>query len=75
MLHLVPSAAETLKRVKGIKVAGEQKEAVLAMQIKTSHWFILDDYVVGDFCFIKQYYSMWGVFLLILKVILVSAVK
>lgn len=75
MLHLVPSAAKTLKCVKGNKVAGEQKEDNLAMQIKTSHWFILGDYVVGDFCFIKQYYSMWVFFLLILKVILVSAVK
>lgn len=45
-----------------IKVAGEQREDTLAMQIKTSHWFILGDYVVGDFCFIKQYYSMWGFF-------------
>lgn len=53
MLHLVSSAAKTLECVKGNKVAGEPKEHILAMQIKTSHWFILGDYVVGDFCFIK----------------------
>lgn len=44
---------KTLECFKGNKVAGEPKEHILAMQIKTSHWFILGDYVVGDFCFIK----------------------
>lgn len=61
--------------VKRNEVVGEQKEDTLAMQIKTSHWFTLGDYVVGNFCFINQYNSMLGVFLLILRVILVSAVK
>ena len=37
MLHLVPSAAKPLKPIKGNKVAGEQQEGILAMQIKTSH--------------------------------------
>lgn len=49
MLHLVPSASNPFMGVKGNQAAREQKEDLVAMQIKTSHWFILGDYVVGDF--------------------------
>lgn len=28
-------------------------EDTQAMQIKTLYWFILSDYVMGDFCFTK----------------------
>lgn len=53
---------KTLRCVKGNNVAGEQLEDILAMQIKTLHWFILGDYVVGNFCFTEQYYSMFVFF-------------
>lgn len=62
MLHLVPSASNPLKRVKGNQAAREQKEDIVAMQIKTSHRFILGDYVVGDFFALSNNSRAWGFF-------------